>query len=141
MKRLPVLGVVLAVILFCVHRTLAGEEKPKELILKVVNGESGKVIEGVKLDYTLDERNFEKAGLDEKGEFRLALKEAKQVRFELGKEGFVNDSVRFGGEDGIKPIPAEYTMKMWPGGLVGGVVRDEEGKAVADVKVGVRADY
>src|SRR5688500_5467988 len=117
MKNLLIGGLVVAAMLVCAQRLCAGEER--EIRLKIVHSESGKVLEGVNLHYTLDEKKFENAGMVEKGEYGLAIKDAKQVRFELRKDGFVNESVTFGGEYGIKPIPREYTLKMWPGVEVG----------------------
>src|SRR4051812_20732007 len=94
MKNRLISGVILALVLVCAQAICALEQR--EIRLKVVHAETGKPIEGVALHYTLNEKDFVKVDLDEKAEFRLDLKDAKQARFEINKEGFVNDSVTFG---------------------------------------------
>jgi hypothetical protein len=142
--RTPFICVSLTVLFASVLSTHAADTQPtaKTLVLTTVRSDNGKSLEGVTGYYTLDGHDFVKFATDAKGEARLKLAEKfRQIRLELSKDGFVHYSITLGDDPHGLPYTDTYTAHIQPGTPIGGVVQDENGKAVEGVKVIFQAFY
>ncbi|HZL35943.1 MAG TPA: carboxypeptidase regulatory-like domain-containing protein [Tepidisphaeraceae bacterium] len=111
---------------------------PRELHIRIVNAVTGQPVAGVRGSYVLDDKVSKSFKYDDHGEYRIPLPpQTHSLYFFYAKDGFVQSIVEFGRVGSDAQIPAEYTVRLQPGLLVGGIVTDEKGKAVDGAQVGL----
>src|SRR4051812_44734805 len=112
------------------------------LLIRAVHAETGEPVGGVRVGMTVIDGQSEVITLDDRGEYRASIPaDARGVRISYSKENFVGRIVALGAADDLTAnpaaVPERVTLRLTPGLTIGGVVRDEKGQSVAQVKVGL----
>jgi len=136
-----VLVVVTAV--FAGQVSWSAETQPgKQLVLNVVRADNNAALVDARGWYTIDGDKGVPFNFDASGAFVVPVPAAfRQMRLEVVKDSFVEYTITFGKGPQADPLPDHYTVHLLPGTVVGGIVRDEQGKGVEGVKVIFEAFY
>jgi RNA polymerase sigma factor (sigma-70 family) len=115
----------------------AGEGEGPSVEIRVVDHRDGRPLPGVALTVNADRQAGARATTDGAGRAAVALPDPlpKILSVVVRKEGFAPVTLWFPSPVREAEIPASYTLKLFPAEAVGGVVRDEQGRPVAGVRV------
>jgi len=111
-------------------------ETAQVLDLLVINKQTKEPIAGAELDIRID-RDKSKDVTDERGRCKIALDKRKldYLSVKARKKGFVPVGATWRLAEARTAIPAEYPLTMEPATSIGGIIQDEDGNPIKDVKV------
>jgi RNA polymerase sigma factor (sigma-70 family) len=103
---------------------------------RVADKRTGKPLPGVALTLNVDRNAVKRMTTDDSGRASVAMPaESKSLSVAVRKDGFAAVTIWFPRPIRVEEIPASYTLAMYPAESIGGVVRDEQGRPVAGVRV------
>lgn len=125
------------------EETVDGAWQPGQTIdVQVINAETKEPLPGVKLEFQyhgpgIDFQDITTKTTDAEGRSQAKLPDVRPdaVRIYPTKAGFVPLRVYWGDDLPSPKLPKAVTIRMEPGTVWGGVVQDEEGNPIPDVKV------
>ncbi len=110
---------------------------PRSFEVKVINGQTGRPEPGVSIRLSMGLSR--QGATDAEGRFRVTdiERELVMLRLEVEKPGFVPLQVMWDNARAEVPveIPREYTIKIEPGSVIGGIVQDAQGQPVAGARI------
>lgn len=104
----------------------------KFLTVKVVDP-AGKPMPAVPVDIRIDGAEFP-LPTDEEGivEFNVPTSNKTRLRLKVSQPGYATLAARW---DSGKPIPDDFTIRMQKGSVIGGIIKNEQGKPIEGVKI------
>ena len=114
-----------------------GERDGPSIEIRVVDQRTGKPLPGVALAVDVDRKPGQRTTTDDAGRAAIAIPAPlpKFLSVVVRKDGFAPVTLWFPSPLREEEIPASYTLTMYPAETIGGVVRDEQGRPVAGVRV------